>query len=219
MRACSTCREPIHFDAKKCTKCGSFQDLRRHLAISSTALALLIALISVASTATLTMRSVFEVPRSNLGIKLIRAEGMDVYFLVTNSGNERGAIISGGLEVHPDAGDITLQSGTRDPIFAEPGESRVINIRYTVTHDDMKKISVGIPKYWEGHADPDISLPIRVGVAVIEFDGKEREPRFYLDLFCESECRLATVEYLPEYVWSDTSDDVCLAAGEPYCNG
>ncbi len=46
-KLCSTCAEPIQKTALKCRHCGSYQDWRRRLGVSSTILALLVALVSV----------------------------------------------------------------------------------------------------------------------------------------------------------------------------
>jgi len=46
---CTTCRELIKPNAKKCNHCGSYQDWRRFLGISSSVLALLVALVSTTS--------------------------------------------------------------------------------------------------------------------------------------------------------------------------
>lgn len=44
---CITCREKVHKGAIKCTHCGSFQNWRRHLGLSSSFLSLVLAIISV----------------------------------------------------------------------------------------------------------------------------------------------------------------------------
>ena len=44
---CIICKEKIHKDAVKCTHCGSFQDWRCHLYISSSFLSIMVALVSV----------------------------------------------------------------------------------------------------------------------------------------------------------------------------
>ncbi len=49
---CKVCKEEIRGGARICTTCGSFQDWRRFMNISSSFLALIIALISVVSLAT-----------------------------------------------------------------------------------------------------------------------------------------------------------------------
>ncbi|HEV3236124.1 MAG TPA: hypothetical protein VGZ25_03995 [Gemmataceae bacterium] len=46
-KLCLTCAEPIRKAALKCRFCGSYQDWRRRLPISSTILALIVALVSV----------------------------------------------------------------------------------------------------------------------------------------------------------------------------
>ena len=44
---CKICKEKIHKYALKCTHCGSFQNWRRHLGLSTSFLSILVALISV----------------------------------------------------------------------------------------------------------------------------------------------------------------------------
>ena len=51
LKKCSACGLDVPRQARLCHHCGSHQDWRRHLSLSNTALALLVALISVLSTA------------------------------------------------------------------------------------------------------------------------------------------------------------------------
>ena len=55
-KICLDCLEPIPAKARKCLKCGSFQDWRRFTGQSATTLSLLIALITVSTFAYNTWR-------------------------------------------------------------------------------------------------------------------------------------------------------------------
>src|SRR5688500_2359672 len=57
---CVVCQEPIRLGATTCIHCGSSQGWQRHLSVSSTVLALLVALISVLQSA---LPTLFEMYR------------------------------------------------------------------------------------------------------------------------------------------------------------
>ncbi len=70
-RLCGACRSTIHIDAKKCPNCGSFQDWRRHIILSNTLFALLVALISVGGVFGPTIVELFRPIESNLKMNVV----------------------------------------------------------------------------------------------------------------------------------------------------
>lgn len=62
-KPCRACRSPIHAEANKCVACGSAQDWTRFVALSSSVLALAVALVSVLTFALPIWKAQFYRPR------------------------------------------------------------------------------------------------------------------------------------------------------------
>lgn len=130
VKACSTCGEQIPLSAIKCSKCGTFQDWRRHLGFSSTILALLTALLSVATVAGPVLYDLLAEPDSALIGSFQRIEGGRALFLVSNAGSRPGTVervllhavntpyLHDLLEIKA----LPLRLTSTD-VFVEPGES------------------------------------------------------------------------------------------------
>jgi hypothetical protein len=89
---CVMCREPVRPGARICTHCNSFQDWKRYFSVGSTVLALLVALLSVATTAAPALQRIFTRDRSDLRVALLSTEGREGSASVINSGNKPGFI-------------------------------------------------------------------------------------------------------------------------------
>ena len=84
--------------ARKCIHCDSFQDWRRHLNISSTVLALMIALISVISLSYPIFRELWISDDSEIHLNFIRVKSdSTLQFLASNSGNRPGLVLGHGF--------------------------------------------------------------------------------------------------------------------------
>jgi hypothetical protein len=124
-KLCKTCAEPIKLAARICNHCKSYQDWRSNLSISSSVLALLIALISVASSAV----PVFVDALTEKNAKLIFSyQGITpkfVSFFVSNTGTRAGSVDSAflvvpwvkqrmfPLELLGDSPEVVLPGGTK----------------------------------------------------------------------------------------------------------
>jgi hypothetical protein len=93
-RPCSTCCEPIAAVAKKCIYCESYQDWRRHLSMSSSILALLVALVSVAGLAAPALKTLVISENSDVEVKLPRLHQEKLYLLAMNRGIRPGIVSS-----------------------------------------------------------------------------------------------------------------------------
>jgi hypothetical protein len=91
---CTQCRLSIPDGARVCTHCSSRQDWRGYLGLSSTIIALLVALVSVATTAAPVISKQFGLARSrlNVGVPVIRNGQIQV--AITNTGDAPGSIRS-----------------------------------------------------------------------------------------------------------------------------
>jgi hypothetical protein len=129
---CSTCFEPIDERAKKCIKCDSYQDWRRHLNLSSSVLALLVALVSVLALAVPILKPILETKDSELEVRFQAVANNHVFFLVTNSGNRAGSVAELTLNFsrrETDSNIVAQRVAWRFPIVpavVAPGESQQV---------------------------------------------------------------------------------------------
>jgi hypothetical protein len=91
-QACVVCREPIKLGARKCVHCDSPQGWMRYLGVSTTILALLIALISVSQSALPVFLKIAEGEHTKLKLNLLSIGDTTATFLVTNSGTMPGRL-------------------------------------------------------------------------------------------------------------------------------
>ena len=169
---CSTCREPIHPRARKCKTCDSYQDWRRHLSMSASVLALLVALVSVLSFAIPTMAEFLKEDGSNVSIAYQGMLRGNIYFMVSNSGNRPGAIGDGGINISygTDRRVIPLSRAEAPPVIM-PGTSQQVSF---VLADVYRR---QIPQVFAEQFDARTGTSPRGGTAVfviqaIEFDGR-----------------------------------------------
>lgn len=96
---CRHCRLLIPTGAALCHKCGNYQNWRRHLSFSTSVLALLVALLSVASTAIPAILKSFDRPTSNLiATNAVGRENV-VIVTVSNLGSMPGIVKGGHIEL------------------------------------------------------------------------------------------------------------------------
>jgi hypothetical protein len=147
IKACKVCGEPIRQTARKCIKCGSYQGWFSGLGLSASILALLTALLSVATVAVPVIRDALTPKDSSLAFSLQGEGSPDVIsVLVTNSGIRPGTVGGGVLfvteslpfrepspqmptRIHRD-NPTDLSSAT----IIGPGESALIN--YELVEDE-----------------------------------------------------------------------------------
>jgi hypothetical protein len=91
---CISCGELIHLSAVKCKTCGSYQDVRRYLSISSTVLALLVALVSVLTFLIPILTNLFTPDDSFVEVQYQGSQQNRAYFIATNSGVRPGSVVS-----------------------------------------------------------------------------------------------------------------------------
>jgi len=98
-KPCGTCAEPIPLLARKCNKCGSYQDLRQYVSFGTTALALVTALFSVATVAVPILYDFLRPDNSNLVASFQGFEGRVAMVLVSNSGKRPGSVNRGTIYI------------------------------------------------------------------------------------------------------------------------
>ena len=108
---CFACMERLAPGATKCSHCGSFQNWRRYLGLSSVVLSLLVALISVSTVGISVFKDVIIPKRAELNILILKQEGeLTFQLLVRNAGNAPGliSIMSRPLVRNGEDWDVTL---------------------------------------------------------------------------------------------------------------
>lgn len=131
---CRLCHSLMPAVARVCKSCGARQDWQRHIALSSTVLALWIALISVISTGLPPIkRALF--PYSAIKISLLglgfsefsdATELPSLYLVASNSG-ERAGVIGGVVRMDAPGGLVFLHTET---LMVQPGTTQLIRLTH-----------------------------------------------------------------------------------------
>jgi hypothetical protein len=91
-KPCKVCGEEIKKTARKCIHCDSYQDWRGSVSLSQTVLALLIALISVTTSAIPVLRDSLFTKNAAIRVAFEGANDKVITFLVSNIGTRPGSI-------------------------------------------------------------------------------------------------------------------------------
>lgn len=127
-KRCGTCSSLIPIDAKKCTECGSFQDIRRFFSFSSTVLGLLVALISVLTFAIPLWEKTFRVERLEINAQMLDVDGIGrANFAVSNPGNVPVAIEAIWFASEEWAFEFELQGLPPVMRKVEPGDINILS--------------------------------------------------------------------------------------------
>lgn len=169
---CLQCRLTIPAGATLCHHCKSHQDWRRYLSLSTTVLALLVALLSVASMALPTLIDLTRRPRSALALSNPIIRGSDVYVVVSNLGDRPAvlekAYLTGPIEGIPEA---EIQHPAQS--FIPPG-SRQVGYRLKFQMNSLDGLKSGVSLLGAGHEAAKLVVWGR------ESDGEERRFEFPL---------------------------------------
>lgn len=90
---CKQCKSPIPSGARICSKCNSYQDWRSVIPLSSTALALLTALVSVIGIAAPSVYKLFHTPRSEAELVMPSVDGTTLRVVALNRGDAPASLI------------------------------------------------------------------------------------------------------------------------------
>ncbi len=108
---CLTCREAIRAGAKKCIHCDSFQDWRGKLTVSSSVLALIVALVSVLGATLPAWKAALTPHDSDVKIFFIGLSGQRLHVMIANSGDRPAGILKTWLRLKQNNEYITIQMG------------------------------------------------------------------------------------------------------------
>ena len=192
-KVCTTYGEEIAASARKCIHCDTWQDWRRYLVFSNTVLALLVALISVATVAAPVFRDMLTTKDSHLIGSFQGVTDNGAVFVIFNSGNRPGTVGEGSiliatrmLPVEILARHLLIAPRYREEaFFVDAGQSRII--KYTRAAS-------------ESNPPASRQLQCAISINLINFSGNGSEPCF------ESDCSQLLSVLQPD-VKIKTADD------------
>ena len=194
---CRQCRELIAEGARKCIHCGSSQDWFRFMGVSSSALALLVALVSVL-TASLPVVSRFMAgERSSVSLDFQEFSDGVFYLAATNAGTRPGRVADATLNSCPSdiVSMIGLERGDRATLVAAGG---LVPVSFTLDSDGLAQLSEGAqqaPPMFRRPASPAGPgaipspaifgpFPATLTVKVIQFGSEPTYVHFPLAVVC-----------------------------------
>jgi hypothetical protein len=125
-RLCEHCRLAIPDGARVCTHCNLHQGLRGKLGLSSTVLALLVALISVLAQAAPVMVDLFSRKTSLVTLSRPYLDGATMRFVATNRGKEPGLIETAQLNSETISSHIVVRFRDPQQALVQPGTQQVV---------------------------------------------------------------------------------------------
>jgi hypothetical protein len=153
-RPCPACAEAISTAANKCVHCGSELSWRRHIAFSTTTLALITAFIAVLGTVGPSIKSLFEYRDAFLNFTFVGAGSMrtiqdgrltnaSVVLLGSNEGNAAGGLVAARLQISWSIGGkrhfaaALLRTSLDEPIVVAPRATQSIRLLFDPSIDPL----------------------------------------------------------------------------------
>lgn len=134
---CIECKHIIPVGAVKCKECNSFQDWRRFLVLSGTALSLIVALVSVSGIVVPILIETLSAKEAFLTSAAVSNSDGNIFVLVANSGAIDGYV--GAVSVLVDGSEIDL--GTQP--FSTVKASSSLPIELSLREDQRNFVSTG----------------------------------------------------------------------------
>lgn len=123
-KACRQCALAIPANALLCSTCGSYQDWRGWLAVSSTILALLVALISVTTAAVPAIVQAFEQEESSVRVSNVVLRDMRLSAIAANAGRRPATIAE--VAIHSDRVVLVASPQVREDTYLPSGAKQVV---------------------------------------------------------------------------------------------
>lgn len=130
-KPCKICAEEIKVAAKQCIHCKSYQDWRSRLGFSTTILSLLVALVSVLTTAVPVVKTAIT-PNNSVLTFTVQGSTLDtILVLVSNLGNRPGSVAHGALYLDGAAAIVVDISEAVGAIrIVDSGRSELVEYRF-----------------------------------------------------------------------------------------
>jgi hypothetical protein len=202
---CRACREEIRPGARKCIHCQSAQGWQRHLSLSSTVLALLIALISVLQSALPVFIAIYKGDASRVSMHFLKANGLSLILAASNSGTRPGTLAHGTLTLplRGDSIDFSLNGDSAVDLIL-PAQTTPIKLTFDDGSVDQLRQEVEnfhrAPPKLPGATVLVVYPPVRatLSVEVIQFDNSRTKFRWPVFVQCGGKsCNLLEKEPAP----------------------
>jgi hypothetical protein len=172
VKECIICGEEIKDTAKKCTHCNSFQNWQRYFEMSSVVLSLLVALLSVTSTAVPTIIKAFTPQNSHLAFTYLSSQKNSISIIAFNSGIRPGVVTEAKIIIEGQAYPVEISSA---PIVIEPEKSQQIQIG---TVEISKNFYVALETLSSAPGSLSKSSSCEIDIQAIEFNGSQKTTSF-----------------------------------------
>jgi hypothetical protein len=131
-KPCKVCGETIKLAAHKCIHCDSYQDWRANISFGNTFLALLVALISVTTTAVPVIRYAFTPDNSELLFSFQDSTEDSINVLISNTGSRPGSIGNEPyLSIPTNLAMVALTFSDGKSFLLDSGKSTLLQLTYT----------------------------------------------------------------------------------------
>jgi RNA polymerase subunit RPABC4/transcription elongation factor Spt4 len=136
-RHCPDCKHIVPRGVRICPNCKSFQDWRRYVTLGHTNLALIVALISVATTLVTVVVPLIRQKDAEIKVIFVKSTGNSLTFLARNEGQTGGVLRATFFGIHsnhtePDGSSIGFWHGTtistHEAVFLEPLKEQLIDV-------------------------------------------------------------------------------------------
>lgn len=140
---CKECRHPIPPDARICVTCHSYQNWRRYIPFSNTALALLAALVSVTAIAAPAIYRMVHAPRSQAKLDMPSIDGTTLRIVALNEGDAPASIVKAWVDSDylAPATKVRLRDDS-DAIILPGSKLLAFNVVPLLDEDDSYRSSV-----------------------------------------------------------------------------
>jgi ribosomal protein L40E len=177
-KVCRQCRLAIPFEARICHHCNSYQDWRGHLNVSSTVLALVVALISVLTNAIPAINTAIGQHTSKVAVGQVNLSPTELAMVVSNLGDKaafvRGVKISVYDHFKPEESPDDVFEGVLDnprDAFVERG-SRLLVYRFIPAGRSLSDVRIFLERLSLEH-DQYPSQTATLIVTVVNSDSRE----------------------------------------------
>lgn len=126
MVRCRYCKAEIPSGAVLCSECKCYQDWRGNLPITSTGLALVVALLSVTATMVPVLGPIFSPPRSRASVSMPIVRGERLVLVATNIGDRPATISTADLTFKAmPFSSVSLEPASASDTFVPPGAKQI----------------------------------------------------------------------------------------------
>jgi hypothetical protein len=169
-KPCRVCGELIKKTARVCIHCNNYQDWRANISFGNTFLALLVALISVLTTAIPVIVGLFTTKNSHLEFSFQGATEDSISVLISNLGSRPGSVGSFIFLTIPPKGAVvplTFVGAKQTAAFLiEPGKSKMLQL----TYDKGNKLTSYFT--WKEVMDLAYNVPCTINIFATDFQAR-----------------------------------------------